>query len=272
MSDRLAPTTTPDTKFFWDALKEGKLLIQRCAGCATLRHPPRPMCPRCNSLAWDTIESSGRGVVYSFVLPRHPPWPWFDGTYIVALVELEEGTRIVSNLCDVDPGRRDHRHAGAGLHRALRQRGLAAPVPPAENAVTDEDDARLERDPGRRSDHADADRRDRDGGGRRRHRDARLHAGAPRPRLRQLAGLAEHLHEHHDRQRLLQPLPDGLGRPRSDGAEASRSASACRRTPARCSSTPGTVTGKSQRRRRGPRRGRVPGDQRPAAITCRARP
>ena len=103
MSDRLAPTTTPDTKFFWDALKEGKLLIQRCSGCATLRHPPRPMCPRCNSLAWDTIESSGRGEVYSFVLPRHPPWPWFEGTYIVALVELEEGTRIVSNLCDVDP-------------------------------------------------------------------------------------------------------------------------------------------------------------------------
>ena len=61
------------------------------------------MCPHCNSLAWDTIESSGRGVVYSFVMPRHPPWPWFEGTYIVALVELEEGTRLVSNLCDVDP-------------------------------------------------------------------------------------------------------------------------------------------------------------------------
>ena len=95
MSDRLAPTTTPDTRFFWDALREGRLLIQRCAGCATLRHPPRPMCPRCNSLDWDTIESSGRGEVYSFVLPRHPPWPWFEGTYVVALIALEEGTRIV---------------------------------------------------------------------------------------------------------------------------------------------------------------------------------
>ena len=61
------------------------------------------MCPRCNSLTWEAIESSGRGEVYSFVMPRHPPWPWFEGTYIVALVELEEGTRIVSNLCDVDP-------------------------------------------------------------------------------------------------------------------------------------------------------------------------
>jgi len=103
MSDRLAPTTTPDTQWFWDALKEGKLQIQRCTSCWTLRHPPRPMCAQCNSLGWDAIEASGRGTVYSFVLPRHPPWPWFDGTYIVALIELEEGTRIVSNLRDVDP-------------------------------------------------------------------------------------------------------------------------------------------------------------------------
>lgn len=78
MSERLAPTTTPDTKFFWDALKEGRLLIQRCTSCAALRHPPRPMCPRCNALGWDTVEPSGRGEVYSFVLPRHPRWPWFE--------------------------------------------------------------------------------------------------------------------------------------------------------------------------------------------------
>jgi|SoiMethySBSTD1v2_1073268.scaffolds.fasta_scaffold1269047_2 uncharacterized OB-fold protein len=104
MSDRLAPTTTQDSKFFWDGLNDGKLLIQRCTGCRTLRHPPRPMCPRCNSLEWDAIEASGRGTVYSFVMPRHPPWPWFEGqTYIVALIELEEGTRILSNLRDVDP-------------------------------------------------------------------------------------------------------------------------------------------------------------------------
>ena len=104
MSDRLAPTTTPDTTFFWDGLKDGKLLIQRCGGCGTLRHPPRPMCPRCNSLEWSAIESRGRGTVYSFVMPRHPPWPWFEGqTYVVALIELEEGIRILSNLRDVDP-------------------------------------------------------------------------------------------------------------------------------------------------------------------------
>jgi hypothetical protein len=103
MSTRLAPTTTPDTQFFWDAVRDHRLLIQRCAACQALRHPPRPMCPRCNALAWDTIEASGRGTVYSVVVPRHPPFPWFEDPYVVALIALEEGTRIVSNLCDVAP-------------------------------------------------------------------------------------------------------------------------------------------------------------------------
>ena len=104
MGTRLAPTPTLDTQFFWDGVRAHTLLIQRCAACRTLRHPPRPMCPQCNALAWDTIESSGRGVVYSFVMPQHPPLPWFDYPYIVALVALEEGIRLVSNLCDVAPG------------------------------------------------------------------------------------------------------------------------------------------------------------------------
>ncbi|MBU6283644.1 Zn-ribbon domain-containing OB-fold protein [bacterium] len=127
MSYRLGPTTTPDTKFFWDGLKQGKILVQRCKGCARLRHPPRPMCPHCNSLLWDTIEASGRGTLHSFVLPRHPQWPWFEGTYVVALVDLEEGLRLVTNLVDVDPaevtigmpveGRVEHFDDGVSLHQ-----------------------------------------------------------------------------------------------------------------------------------------------------------
>jgi uncharacterized OB-fold protein len=90
VSSRLGPTTTLDTRFFWEALKNERLLIQRCTGCRALRHPPRPMCPSCNSLAWDTIDASGRGTVHSFVMPRHPPLPWFEGTYIVALIDLRK--------------------------------------------------------------------------------------------------------------------------------------------------------------------------------------
>ncbi|HUL99820.1 MAG TPA: Zn-ribbon domain-containing OB-fold protein [Mycobacterium sp.] len=104
MSMRLAPSMTADSQFFWDGAKERRLLIQRCAACGALRHPPRPMCPQCHSLEWDTVQSSGRGTVYSFVMPRHPQFPFFDDDYIVALIELEEGTRLVSNLVDITPG------------------------------------------------------------------------------------------------------------------------------------------------------------------------
>jgi uncharacterized protein len=100
---RLAPSMTADSQFFWDGVKDGRLLIQRCTACGALRHPPRPMCPHCHSLTWDTLESSGKGTVYSFVMPRHPEFPFFDVDYIVALIELEEGTRLVSNVVDVAP-------------------------------------------------------------------------------------------------------------------------------------------------------------------------
>ncbi len=103
VSSRLAPAVTHDTKFFWDGCRERRLLIQRCSGCETLRHPPRPMCPECNSVQWDTVESSGEGEVFSFVMPQHPPYPWFEYPYIVVLVDLREGVRLVSNLCEIAP-------------------------------------------------------------------------------------------------------------------------------------------------------------------------
>ncbi len=103
MSTRLAPSVTQDTAFFWDGVREHRLLIQRCASCGTLRHPPRPMCGQCRSVEWDTVTASGRGEVFSFVMPHHPPFPWFEYPYIVALVELEEGVRLVSNLVGCTP-------------------------------------------------------------------------------------------------------------------------------------------------------------------------
>ena len=103
MATRMAPAVSPDTEFFWNGLKENKLLIQRCGGCGELRHPPRPMCPNCRSLDWETIEASGKGTVYSYVMPHQPRVPFFDYPYVVALIELEEGVRIVSNLTDIDP-------------------------------------------------------------------------------------------------------------------------------------------------------------------------
>src|SRR5205085_3839396 len=83
--------------------KRGELLIQRCASCGTLRHPPRPACPSCRSLEWGTQRSSGRGSVHSYVVHHHPPVPGFEPPYVVAVIELEEGTRLVSNVIAVDP-------------------------------------------------------------------------------------------------------------------------------------------------------------------------
>jgi len=100
---RPRPVITHDNEFFWKGVQEGKLLIQRCS-CGKLRHPPGPMCPSCHSLEWDSVEASGRGSVYSFVVAHHPPTPPFEYPNVVALIELAEGTRIVSNLRGIDPG------------------------------------------------------------------------------------------------------------------------------------------------------------------------
>ena len=98
---RPEPSPSRDSAFFWDGLREEKLLGQGCRDCEKLRHPPRPVCPDCGSLEWDPIVLSGRGRVHSWIKPVHPPLPMFGDDYLVALIELEEGIRILSNLCDV---------------------------------------------------------------------------------------------------------------------------------------------------------------------------
>jgi len=99
---RPRPSITRDNAFWFDAAKEGKLLIQKCASCGQLRHPPGPMCPSCHSLEWGTIEASGRGTVYSFVVNHYPQVPAFEYPLVVAVIELDEGTRFVSNIIGVD--------------------------------------------------------------------------------------------------------------------------------------------------------------------------
>jgi uncharacterized OB-fold protein/acyl dehydratase len=100
---RPRPAISDDTRFFWEGVDRGELRIQRCLACGRLRHPPGPMCPACRSLDWDAIVASGRGVVHSYVVPHHPRLPAFPERYVVALVDLEEGTRLVTNLVGVEP-------------------------------------------------------------------------------------------------------------------------------------------------------------------------
>ncbi|MGW2960656.1 bifunctional MaoC family dehydratase N-terminal/OB-fold nucleic acid binding domain-containing protein [Streptomyces sp. NPDC001220] len=107
---RPRPVINRDNAGFWEGVAEGRLLIQRCAGCGTLRHPWLPGCNACGCSDWDTVESAGAGTVYSYVVMHHPPFPAFTesehaadaaGPYAVGLIELAEGVRMVSNVVGV---------------------------------------------------------------------------------------------------------------------------------------------------------------------------
>jgi len=100
---RPRPTLSYDNEFYWAGVQRHELLIQRCTACQRLRHPPRPMCPHCQSLRWDTVRASGRGTVHSFVVFHYPAFPAFELPYVVAVIELAEGTRVVTNLIKVAP-------------------------------------------------------------------------------------------------------------------------------------------------------------------------
>jgi uncharacterized OB-fold protein len=90
-----------DQDFFWEGVKEGKLLIQQCSDCDRLRQPPGPMCPHCQSLSWHPKRASGRGSVYSWIVSKHPT-ELDANPRIVALIDLDEGVRMVSNLRDTE--------------------------------------------------------------------------------------------------------------------------------------------------------------------------
>lgn len=95
---------THDNKFFFDGCREGRLLIQRCAACGTLRHPPGPACPDCRSFEWDTVESTRRGTLHSWTIVHHPQDPGFEYPLAVGLLDLEEGTRLVADIAGVPHG------------------------------------------------------------------------------------------------------------------------------------------------------------------------
>jgi uncharacterized protein len=98
---RPAPILTDDNSLYWEGAAAGRLNAQRCGECGVLRHPPRPMCPHCHSLAIDVIELSGRGTLYSYAILHHPKSPAFDYPVRAALVDLEEGIRVLSELTEI---------------------------------------------------------------------------------------------------------------------------------------------------------------------------
>ena len=100
MSEKPLPHPTPDSQPYWDAAAQGRLLLQRCTACKTLRHYPQPVCPKCCSLGVESVEASGRGAVHSWTVAHHPFHPAFqqDLPYTLLIVDLEEGPRAMGRL------------------------------------------------------------------------------------------------------------------------------------------------------------------------------
>ncbi len=99
---RPRPSLTHDQVFWFEGLKNGQLLIQKCSDCGVLRHPPGPMCRECHSLRWETVEMTGGGSIHSFVVVHYPQVPGLDYPNQVVLVELDEGIRVVANTVGTD--------------------------------------------------------------------------------------------------------------------------------------------------------------------------
>jgi len=99
------PQITPLSKPFYDAARKHKLIIQRCKDCSQYVFYPKYFCPHCLSDKLDWVESSGKGKVYSFTVCRSNVPGEFAASlpYVVAIVELEEGVWMLSNIVDCNP-------------------------------------------------------------------------------------------------------------------------------------------------------------------------
>jgi uncharacterized OB-fold protein len=99
------PRIDAESRGWWEALARHELSVQRCRDCGTVRLPPRAVCPSClsSSVAWEL--ASGLGTVYSFTVTRQNQAPGFreELPYVLAIVELEEGPRIMTNLMECAP-------------------------------------------------------------------------------------------------------------------------------------------------------------------------
>jgi hypothetical protein len=102
---RPEPSTSRLTQPFWDATRGRKFLLQHCLGCKQVVQHPREMCPHCGGTELSWKEASGRGTVYAASVMHKPASPMFARKvpYVVAIIELEEGGRMMSNVVGCEP-------------------------------------------------------------------------------------------------------------------------------------------------------------------------
>lgn len=107
MSDDPLAGLPPEGREFFEHCAAGRLCVQRCLECNALRHYPRPLCTSCLSPRWEWVQCTGRGTLYTYTVIRQNLNPRFRDRlpYVVAVVELEEGIRMLAGLRDADPER-----------------------------------------------------------------------------------------------------------------------------------------------------------------------
>jgi uncharacterized OB-fold protein len=97
-SQIIRPVRNRDTEFFWEGTARGELRIQKCNACGQLRHPPGPLCPSCHAADRGYVVASGRGTIFSFLVHHAPRMPGRELPVTLALVELDEGVRMVATV------------------------------------------------------------------------------------------------------------------------------------------------------------------------------
>jgi len=98
MPPRILPQPTPETRHFWDGCREGELRLQRCTACRETYFPPRPFCPACGSREVEVYAASGKARLYSYVINMRPRPDMGTEPYAIAVVELAEGPRMMTNI------------------------------------------------------------------------------------------------------------------------------------------------------------------------------
>jgi uncharacterized OB-fold protein len=92
------PVVNRDNVYFFDGTAAGELRIQKCNDCGALRHPPGPACPDCGALDRGHVVASGTGTVFSYVVHHAPQVPGKELPLTIALVDLDEGVRMVAEM------------------------------------------------------------------------------------------------------------------------------------------------------------------------------
>lgn len=133
---KFAPRATPETQRFWDGTAAGELWIQRCLDEKHAFFYPRTSCPECGTEEIEWFRASGRATLYSFVV-SHRPAPGFEPPYVIAVVQLEEGPRMMTNLVGVEP-KLESIELDIDLVAEFEDRGEAMKVPVFRPATAEE--------------------------------------------------------------------------------------------------------------------------------------